>query len=62
VGEELRDCYTGPPRGNTKELGYHVPKDMECVVISSNHTVTVLANTLFQVVVSNPLVPLITWT
>ena len=23
--------------GNTKELGYHAPKEMDCVVISSNH-------------------------
>jgi hypothetical protein len=29
--EELRDRYTGPPRGTAKELGYgiHVPKDTE---------------------------------
>ena len=28
LGEELRDRYTGPPRGNTKELVYHVPKNL----------------------------------
>ena len=30
--EELRERYTGPPRGTVKELGYPCPKDMDkCV-------------------------------
>ena len=29
----LDDRYTGPPRGNTKELDYNVLRDMEGVVI-----------------------------
>ncbi len=50
--EELRDRYTGPPRGNTKELGYPWPEGHG--KMCGSRPSHMLENTLFRGLFSNP--------
>jgi hypothetical protein len=50
--EELRDRYTGPPRGTAKELGYPIPEGHR--KMWGSRPSHMLENTLFRGVFSNP--------
>ena len=50
--EELRDRYTGPPRGTAKELGYPCPEGHG--KMWGSRPSHMLENTLFRGVLSNP--------